>query len=112
MHKRFLVEYNVTGICVVDTKKLIKSWRAPWTISQYGDEYRIIDHNSKVTISKEQAEEIIRGIPLFGVKSTLFNRGITWITETSKREQIDELTINSSAMHYSLKALEAAKTLQ
>lgn len=108
---KYITKFNETGICVVDTKKLIRDWKVEWSVSQYHEDYTLIAAKIKVKISKDQAEQLIKSIPLFGKKSSLFRNGTSWITELHKLSEIERLSAMSNSIYWELKALESAKTL-
>jgi hypothetical protein len=74
-----ILEHNVTGICKIDTDIAIKCFGKCW-ISLYDTEYRIINHNAtfRLTISKEDAETIIKALELKAIKDPLFIKATTY----------------------------------
>jgi hypothetical protein len=91
--KDVLVEFNDTGICVVDVDKLISGFtpllqanNQLLQISQWHDEYRLVRYkddmkgvDGKLTISEEQAKQIINGLNLSSIDSPMFNHAKTWV---------------------------------
>ncbi len=61
-------EFKSTGINEVSIEMVIKQWNHLWWIAQWNEEYRIIKYvrkdsgltDIKLTISEEQANEIIK----------------------------------------------------
>ena len=84
--KSIITEFNDTGICRIDTDKVIKKWSRLWTISQWNEEFTLIKYKQKnspittmkVQISKEQAMLLSDGLKLIRERSTVFNSGATW----------------------------------
>lgn len=77
-HIEVLKSIPTSGPCDLELDKLFQLWDHTWSISQYGENYRLISSHLKVQISKEQATEIIRKQKLFSRKSPVFNKGIIW----------------------------------
>lgn len=84
--------FNETGICEVHVDRVVDAWNDRFSISQYNDddEYKIIKQVElfkedawKVTISKEQAAEIIDKLKLLPIQSSFFTRSKTWRSENS-----------------------------
>ena len=76
-----IVEFKQTGPCTVDVDKVVNAWTDEFSISQWEEEYRLIKGNkeecAKVTITPEQAKEIISKAKLLPIKSSLFRSGVT-----------------------------------
>lgn len=99
--EEFIKTFRDTGNCEVDTDKIANDWNDRFSISQWHDEYRFIEQIKlfeeeayKVTISKEQALEIIDKAKLLPVKSSLFRHGITWRSKSniiSDKNRIENL---------------------
>ena len=68
----YITEMPITGICTVDAPLVIKQWDDLWWIAQWDEQYRLVHHteknspntNIKLTISTEQAQEIIDAVGL------------------------------------------------
>ena len=94
--KKLITEYNMTGICPVNVDLVVKAWTDKYFISQHHNEFRLIrqyhkESCGKVTISKEQAEEIINKLGLYPIQSSLFRFGITYRSEENILSEIDRL---------------------
>lgn len=71
-----VVEFKNTGPCLVDVKEVAKAWDYRFLLSEYENDFQLIQYLRKgsdirklrVTISPEQAQEIIKELEL--VKST------------------------------------------
>lgn len=71
-----VIEFKNTGPCLVDIKEVAKAWDYRFLISEYENDFQLIQYLRKgsdirklrVTISPEQAQEIIKELQL--VKST------------------------------------------
>ena len=93
--------FNETGNCEVDTDKVANAWNDKFSISQWHDEYRLIEYIElfkeeayKITISKEQAMEIIEKVKLLPIQSSFFRNGKTWRSESniiSEKNRIENL---------------------
>ncbi len=98
--KKLIKTFNETGNCEVYTDKVASAWDDRFSISQWKDEYRLIkqvklfeEASAKVTISKEQAMEIIEKVKLLPIQS-MFPSGKTWRTANniiSERNRISGL---------------------
>lgn len=81
--------FQPTGPCEIDIEELKSVWDKSWRISKWQDEYTLLHYNRnsenftridfKVTISKEQANEIIQILELVEVKSDAFTSGSTFL---------------------------------
>ncbi len=87
--KNYIVgKFNNTGANTIDIDLVVKDWSHLWSISQYGAEFTLlkgIRKDSSITelktkISAEQADELIKKLPLQMVKSTIFRQASTWRT--------------------------------
>jgi len=72
-----------TGECDVDIEKAVAIWDNSFSISQWKDQYSLVKFYpdgdyGKVTISKEQAHELIGKLNLFDEQSPIFRSGRTW----------------------------------
>lgn len=83
--EELIKQYKETGPCEVHVDKVVSSWDDRFSISQWHEEYRLIEQLQLlkeeaygVTISKQQAEEIITKSKLLPVKSTMFRNAKTW----------------------------------
>jgi hypothetical protein len=79
------IEYQETGICPLDIKKVIKCWGLSY-ISEYDGKFRLVNRwaRVKVTISEPDARTLINKLGLVQSKSGLFALASTW----HKPEQI------------------------
>lgn len=90
--------FNMTGPCVIDIDILEKSWDHRFCLSQWKDEFRLIQYvrrgssNTKIkcTISSEQAQEIIERLELVRTQS-LFTSGASW-----RKEGVSEMDMLSN----------------
>lgn len=84
-----VTEFHNVGPCVVDIPLLVKMWDWKWRIGQYKNEYRlhkiktyrkkeINGYQLRVTISEEQAIELIHSCNLEYMKCSVFRHGGTW----------------------------------
>lgn len=76
--KDLFTEFNETGICKIDVTKVCSKWTDKMSISQYHDEFSFVKFDkgsthSKVSISREQADEIIKKAKLYRISSSTFN---------------------------------------
>lgn len=79
-------EFKMTGKNEIDVEKVVKKWNHLWLISQYGAEFRLVKgirkdssiSEIKLTISAEQADELIDKIGLAPIKSGIFTKALTW----------------------------------
>ena len=86
--KKLITEFNETGNCVVDVDLVKKAWTDKYSISRHHDNYKLVRHyrgesHSKVQISAEQAEAIIKSVGLLEIQSSLFRFGKTYRTESN-----------------------------
>lgn len=84
------IDFQDSGNCEIDVPKVVDQWNENCLISQWKDEYRLIegipdteDTNIKLTISKAQAHELIVELDLVNERSPIFNSGSSW----RKKEQ-------------------------
>ena len=66
----------------VNTELLKKVWNDDYAVSQFENEYVIVDGVRKVEISTEQAFDIIRELKLLQVKTAMFNCASMYMTES------------------------------
>lgn len=79
-------EFKDTGPCIIDIELLKKKWDHRFVLSQWKDEFRLIQYlrrgssstKIKCTISTEQAKEMISKLSLEEEKSGMFSSGSTW----------------------------------
>ncbi len=93
--------FNRTGNCEVDTDKVAKAWNDKFSISQWHDEYRLIEDIElfkegayKISISKEQALEIINKVKLLPIQSGFLKNAKTWRSQSniiSEKKRIENL---------------------
>ncbi len=101
MKKGIIAEFNLTGICILNLKKLVKLWDDRYCITQYGKEYRLVyqpklnkEEFCKVTISEEQALQIIEMSQLIPIKSSMFKTATTWRSisnVTAEKQRLEKL---------------------
>lgn len=104
--KAIIKEFNETGACVVDVKKVVKAWTNFYTIIQYGDKYTLVNYrkngkgsyNLKVQISSEQAQELITALDLKCVRDTFFGYARTYKTQSFIDSEIQRLNTITDAM--------------
>lgn len=68
----FVKVFNSTGPCEIDVEHVVKAWDHRFVLSQWSDEYRLIQYlrkgsevtKVKCTISTEQAKELIDKLKL------------------------------------------------
>lgn len=78
-------EFNMTGACVIDVEALSKAWDHRFWLSQWKDEYRLVQYlrrgsgrtKIKCDISPEQAQEIIQTLQLVRTQA-LFASASSW----------------------------------
>lgn len=92
-----LKEYNQTGNCVVDLPVLYKKWNKTFTLSQYRDDYTLSKKKGKngglkVSISKEQALEIIKELQLVEIQDITFRSAKTFRSRVDVEKDIDRLS--------------------
>jgi hypothetical protein len=67
-----VIEFKTTGPCIVDVKEVAKAWDYRFFISEYENDFQLIQflrkgsdiRKLKVTISPEQAQDIIQELQL------------------------------------------------
>lgn len=119
--KQFLNTFQETGICELKVGLLIKKWKDNFSIyTSDNKEYRFaIDGKkgrcSRVTISEEQAVEIIKSIGLLEIKSPVFNSARTFRNKSfienainKTNEQIRENVMENNFLNRHLKSLTLA----
>ncbi len=63
--KKAIIEFNLTGECSIDIDKAVKYWNLLCRIYKYQNSYTLAQltpkgkHKLKVSISQQQAEELI-----------------------------------------------------
>lgn len=94
MHN-LIIEFNTTGPCKVDVDKVVAGWSNEFSISRWHDDYRLIEGNSedcaKVTITQEQAQEIISKANLLQIKDALFKNGSTYRSKENIESELKRL---------------------
>ena len=86
--KEIIKAFKDTGPCVIDIDVLAKAWDHRFWLSQWGDDFRLIQYlrrgspttKIKCTISNEQARDIIKTLKLV-VSSSVFKSGFSWRKE-------------------------------
>lgn len=79
----FITVFNSTGPCEVDVDHVAKAWDHRFVLSQWGDEYRLIQYlrkgseatKVKCTISAEQAKELIDKLQLVRTQEMFASAG-------------------------------------
>ena len=80
-----ITEFHSTGPCSIDIEKSVKCWGKRCVISKWDEEYRIIRYTykthiaMKVTISVEDAEELIEKLNLEEQISGIYSSGSTFV---------------------------------
>ena len=70
---KIILEMPETGECKIDIDKLVEYWSSTTKISKYKNEYRLIISNKiKISISEENAIEVIKRLSLSEEKSIIF----------------------------------------
>jgi hypothetical protein len=83
--KRAIIELKLTGECPIDIDKAVKHWSLLCRIYKYKDSYTLVQltpkgkNKLKVSISKEQAEELIKRLELKEVDSIFLNNSKTYL---------------------------------
>lgn len=80
--------FNATGNCIIDVDALEKSWDHRFLLTQWGEEYRLVQYlrkgssstKIKCDISQEQANDIIKKLKLVSTQTT-FTSGKSWRKE-------------------------------
>jgi hypothetical protein len=75
-----VLKFEFAGPCEVDVAAVVAAWNDQWFISQWQNDYRLIGPELKVSITKQQAKEIIVELDLMPTQS-LFRSGKTWRKE-------------------------------
>lgn len=87
-----VTKFSDTGICEVDIEKVKEAWDNKFHISQWHDQYRLLQQKGcKLTISEAQALQIIESIKLLPIKSSFFRNAITWRSESNIVSEIERL---------------------
>ena len=79
-----IIEFNETGLCLIDIDKVVKGWTEKCSISRWHNEYKLIRIKYKkvvalkVNISEKQAKELINKLGLVEIKSATFTNGSTY----------------------------------
>jgi hypothetical protein len=73
----------LTGECEVDIEKAVNIWNETYCVSQFKEQYSLVKFYAdkdygKVTISKQQAHELIGKLNLVDEQSPVFRSGRTW----------------------------------
>jgi ABC-type transport system involved in Fe-S cluster assembly fused permease/ATPase subunit len=83
--KNFLVNYKKIGECLIDVEKCVEVFSKRYQISQWHDEYRLIKKTAggnevgRISISEDQAKQIIERLDLMPMGSPNFNHAKTWV---------------------------------
>ena len=98
--KDLITNFQTTGPCTVDVDKVAKAWNNEFSISQWEKDYRLIRQDAKdpeicakVTISNEQAEEIILKLNLLPIQSTIFRSGATYRSKGSIESELKRFRV-------------------
>lgn len=104
--EELIKDFKDTGNCIIDIDKVISAWNDKFCISQWHEEYRLIEYIElykedayKVGISKEQAMEIIEKLKLLPIRSSLFRYATTWRSKNniiSEKIRIENLLKNKT----------------
>lgn len=89
-------EFNLTGPCIIDLTILYKKWNKTFTLAKYHDQYSLSKRNGKngglkVSISSDQALEIINELKLVEIKDDTFNHARTYRSKNDIEKDIDNL---------------------
>ena len=100
-----IVDVQSTGICKLDLNVVSKKFGEHSTISRWHEEYRLVNLRArvKVTISKEQAFNLIKMLNLVEYKSPIFANAGTFMT-ASRLERVkesDKVPVNVMKIHSS-----------
>jgi len=84
--QEYVTDFQDTGACTLDIELVVRDWTPRWWIAQWKEEYRLIQFGEegsgevllKVTISTEQAKELIDKIGLTGLNDTPFASATSW----------------------------------
>lgn len=95
--KKFIINFQETGICEVNVSKLVKDWSNKFSISQFNDKYTLVkqgkgERHAKVEISEAQALEIIKEAKLLKIQSSLFKSGKTYKSKGNILSEISRLS--------------------
>lgn len=99
MENSYIKKFELADECEIDIDALVKVWDNKFFINQYDSpvskksEYRLIEYvkefeeptKTKVTISEQQAKEIISRLNLIPIKDVFFRNNIGWQTEQRVR---------------------------
>ena len=83
---KIVIKHKDIGECKIDIDRLAKKWNNLFWLSQWHDEYRLIKYTQKnspittikVSISKSQAEEIIKKLGLVRTQDSTFRNAASW----------------------------------
>ena len=83
--KDIVIDYKLTGDCLIDIEETIKQWNEKFVILQWEETYRLVKYrrlgqestNIKVGIPNEQALELIEKLNLQSTKG-IFNSSKSW----------------------------------
>lgn len=94
--KKFLIEFDETGVCKVDVGKVVKAWTDKFMLDVYGEKWRLVKYGrgqnyAKVQISEEQAQEIIQKAKLRRINSTTFSLAATYKKPEFIKKELDRL---------------------
>lgn len=88
--KKVVTDFRETGECGIDVAQAAKGWNERCSISQWHDEYTLVQklrrntresYSLKVRISGQQARELIAAAELVNVKSPVFRNASSWVKE-------------------------------
>lgn len=79
-------DFKLVGECELVIDEVIKKWNKNTIIAQWHNQYRLVQFlrkdssitKLKVSISEEQAKELIEKLNLKSIKDSLFNNAWTW----------------------------------
>lgn len=115
MKSKYIKEFNQTGICILDTKKVIKDWYNAFFIATYirsesDKTYTfVIDRKRfslKVSISEQQALEIVNALGLIHVKSTALRSAGVYRSKENILCELERITKIKHEKEFELKTIE------
>jgi hypothetical protein len=124
--KKFITHFVETGPCTVNVNKVVKAWDNKFSISRYHDKYTLVrgkgERCAKITITSEQAKEIISKAKLLPIQDSFFRHGVTFRSkenieselarlENIEQEKATELKVISGVVREYRTALMAQNSL-
>lgn len=74
----YIKEFQTTGVCTIHLNKVIKDWNDTFYLSQWKDEFWLLNPTTKAKISYEDANYLIIQLNLYSTQSPFYNSGKTW----------------------------------